>query len=819
MSLVRERLDQLGSRDLDRERIERELRSTQEEAVARLDGARAERDRLYQRVVALERELRLISESTSWLASAPLRRLLEPRPVLARLVRRGLKLAWWVLTLQLADRWRRRTSARKAIAAGGPAGTAGTGTTTGIAGGLVPNPRDPGSGERPTDMARAEPIQSPGAPLPAGPGPGPEPTCERVEVEPTDGEIARLEALGVLNAGWYGSEPIRLSDRYRQAPVPGTALIEAAKRKYQRDTLELHRLYLDGQPALPPWAPEKFLPFATTDRHIAALQPARVPDSSADPGFSVVTSVRASLDYFEQAAQSVAAIDVAWNAGTVEWVINNDDPGVPNEMLVDRIPLAIRPHVRVIGGNASLGVSQGLNRAIAAARNEWTLVLDSDDRILPEVVEVLRHYIRRYPRCRWISSARIEFDDRNAVLRFRRHTRPPANIYSAGMIAGHLKAIRRDVFDEVGLLDSGCELAEDWDMALRVAEREPLLLIPDYLYAYRFHLTSQSYVRRYRQELSRRNVLRRHARRRLEEADRSALAAPRSGRSSRRVRRGATIIPTRAGRLDLLSEAVASAERQILPLTPVIVVQGNDATRDMVARRYGGSAAIVLATAEPAATRGDVLNVGLDYVTAHADQFDFVGFLDDVDIHYPDHAARIATALEFSGAELVHAEVNRREPWREHTVGRGLMPAVCLVAGNCISLSATALRVDALLRSGVKFERDMEYLEDWQFLISLMAAGTRFAPLFETVGEFRVPPDGRADMLRASEARAACERRCLDRGAVAARALGLPWFFASLTEFDFDARRPLDAAEQQLILDARDVFENAGADAAKGETE
>lgn len=289
------------------------------------------------------------------------------------------------------------------------------------------------------------------------------------------------------------------------------------------------------------------------------------------------------------------------------------------------------------------------------------------------------------------------------------------------------------------------------------------------------------------------------------DSERAWVASPQS-----QLLRGATIIRTQGGRFDLFAEAIASVESQPFPLTPVVVVHGNDKTYARVSQwcRGTSSAAIVLQARDTDRSRGYPCNVGLEYIKRHADTFGFVSFLDDDDIYYPDYAARMATALNISGADVVYAEANRREPWKEHTVGPSLMPATCLVAGNFIVINSFALRTDALIRSGACFEEDMEYLEDWHFLISLLGARVRFMPLFETVTEYRIVSDGNTTRKRFPKLFAACQKRCLDHGLVAARKLGISSFYSSLTTFDFNARSPLGPCEERQLLETLNIFES-----------
>jgi glycosyltransferase involved in cell wall biosynthesis len=284
--------------------------------------------------------------------------------------------------------------------------------------------------------------------------------------------------------------------------------------------------------------------------------------------------------------------------------------------------------------------------------------------------------------------------------------------------------------------------------------------------------------------------------------------------STQLLRRGATIIRTQGRRFDLLAEAIASVEAQQFPLTPIVVVHGDDDIYSQVRQRCTatGSSTIVLHAGDVKRLRGFPCNIGLDYVKEHADKFGFVSFLDDDDIHYPDYAARLVAALNMTGADVVYAEANQREPWKEHTVGPRLMPAACLVAGNFIVMNSFALRVDALIRCDAFFRDDMEYLEDWHFLLSLLGAGARFTPLFETIAEYRIFSDGNTAKKRFPKIFSTCQKLCFDHGSLVARTLGMTFFYNSLTTFDFSARPALTPYEERQLLDTLNIFESSSSD-------
>jgi hypothetical protein len=382
------------------------------------------------------------------------------------------------------------------------------------------------------------------------------------------------------------------------------------------------------------------------------------------------------------------------------------------------------------------------------------------------------------------------------------------------MIVSRLQAIRRDLFDEIGLLDPSFEFAHDYEFALRAASLEPLLLVPEYLYCYRWHFDTQPVPNLNRQALSCERAIKTLV---LDLMFKGFLGAHppaliSAGKRVDPIRRGACIIRTRGWRLDLLSEAIASVQGQRLPLLPIVVVHGNDDVFYDVATwcRAAGPEPVCLQAGTPGRLRGYPANVGLDYVTARAEEFDFVCFLDDGDIFYPNFAERLSEALTFGGTDLVYAETSRREPWFEPTVGPRLLPPACLVVGNFITNNAFALRVPPLMSSGIRFDEHMEYLEDWDFLISLVGAGINFMPLFETLSEFRIFADRNNSIKRLPLVFERCREATVRKGADLARKLGPAYFYESVCRFNFEMRMPLEPSEIAVLADTRARFEAIG---------
>jgi len=212
---------------------------------------------------------------------------------------------------------------------------------------------------------------------------------------------------------------------------------------------------------------------------------------SMEPTFTIVIPFYSHLRYFDACLASVAEAVKYANKVPVEVLVINDDPSVTVRELEALIPNRLRNLVRTVSNGSNEGISRTLNRAISEARHNWIVNLDCDDMLAERALRVLVERIRRYPSARYISSRMLDVDDSD-LLRCRLRAEKPEDLMTHGMVAGHLKAIRRDLFGDIGDYLATYDGCQDYDFVLRVSIFEPLLFIPDYLYKYRWHKKTQS---------------------------------------------------------------------------------------------------------------------------------------------------------------------------------------------------------------------------------------------------------------------------------------------------------------------------------------
>ena len=563
---------------------------------------------------------------------------------------------------------------------------------------------------------------------------------------------------GQLTKGWYGGRELRSKETYSATPLPPRAILRLAEDAYQAGTQRIEERYLYGQ-SLPEEKP-LYLRYTPFDRYRRFLASRSVPDSvrkmPACGGFTVVTPFHRHLEFFEAAAASVDRLlfPDEENRAAFEWLVVNDDPLISWEDLARRIPERLLPVVRNIRPDGNGGIVDALNSGLRHGRYRWFLFLDCDDEIEPNALAVLNHYIERFPRCRYISSSITDIDEYGTVLRFRGNEHPVDRLLDIGMLAGHLKAIRRDLFEDIGYLDPRFEFCQDYEYALRVAINEPILKIPEPLYRYRWHEETQSVSRAGRQKAAHDRIQRQYLRRFLDRREEVELS--RKEAKSRAVERppslfhaplhGAVIVRTQNKRPQLLSEAVESVSIQAPSLTPIVVVHGSDDDLRDVERQLRGKGDIVFLLASercnPGKRLGYPANVAIDYMKERPETFHYIAFLDDDDILYPHFSSQIGEALRWSGADLVYAMSNKRWLPRPAEPGPSPLPDSCLISENFIPCNSYGLATPFLRHSGIRFDEDMLYLDDWDFLLSLWNAGARFQFLPQTVSEFRVVNDG-----------------------------------------------------------------------------
>lgn len=206
--------------------------------------------------------------------------------------------------------------------------------------------------------------------------------------------------------------------------------------------------------------------------------------------FTILIGFHTHLDFFKSCINSVAAAASKAPEVFLELLIVNDDPSISTTLL-ENIVSETELQSLIRSNHANLGICRSINESLPHAKGEWILYLDCDDQLLPNAIVSLQRSIRNHPGIRFISSRAVDLDEDGFTFAYRLRDESPVDLIENNY-ASHLKAIRKDLNQEIGGFDALYEGCQDFEFALRASLFDRLLFIPDYLYQYRWHDKSQT---------------------------------------------------------------------------------------------------------------------------------------------------------------------------------------------------------------------------------------------------------------------------------------------------------------------------------------
>jgi len=218
--------------------------------------------------------------------------------------------------------------------------------------------------------------------------------------------------------------------------------------------------------------------------------------------------------------------------------------------------------------------------------------------------------------------------------------------------------------------------------------------------------------------------------------------------------RFASIIRTQGKRVSLLEEALQSVSFQNPSCMAIVVLHGKFeklALVESICRRIDHLKYTLLHAEDLHKKRGYPLNVGLKYLYEHSDVYERVGFLDDDDIYYPFFTQCMDQAFCLTGADVVYSASNKRFPDGLPVHGYGPDHIGFLPIENFIPINSYSVQTKILKEMNIFFDEELEYMEDWHFLLQLFSRGLRFEAIPERLSEFRIISDGNTPQKKQPE--------------------------------------------------------------------
>jgi O-antigen biosynthesis protein len=409
-------------------------------------------------------------------------------------------------------------------------------------------------------------------------------------------------------------------------------------------------------------------------------------------------------------------------------VVIVDDGSTDNTPDVVREIVAANPQlpIRAIRQSNSGQPAHTRNRGIREARGRYVLCLDADDMIAPAMLERCIGVLESNPGVAIAYTDRLDFDGVNQVVK--------AAPYDAARLPyenhiSYCALFRRNVWEDVGGYRSNVRGCEDWDFWVAAAARGHFgFYIPEPLFLYRRHDTGlyQHALANFDQKRAQ-IMLNNPPVYRAEDLAWAkgvlgAAATPEAGgKPGGGVNPLVTVIVPTANRPEFLQDALASLVAQDYPEWEAIVVNDGGANVDALCAAADPRSRIrtvnLRARSGPAAARNLALRMA---------RGDTICYLDDDDIHLPNHFSTVVQALAQGGADFVYTEsevavesvtagvrkvIGRSAPYRQPGYSRDL-----LLVSNYIPINTWAHRWSCVEKAGF-FDETLPALEDWELLL------------------------------------------------------------------------------------------------------
>ena len=191
--------------------------------------------------------------------------------------------------------------------------------------------------------------------------------------------------------------------------------------------------------------------------------------------FSVIIPTYNRADFIGKAVDSV----LAQTCGEFELIIIDDGSADDTKEIIDSY--ADKRLKYFFHDNK--GVSFSRNKGLSLAKGNFIAFLDSDDWWKEDKLEKTLQYIRKYPDIHMFHTEEVWYRRGELLEQLSKHRNPTGRVYKNVLplccISISTAAIKKTVFEDIGIFDESFEACEDYDFWLRAASKYEVMLIPE----------------------------------------------------------------------------------------------------------------------------------------------------------------------------------------------------------------------------------------------------------------------------------------------------------------------------------------------------
>jgi len=215
------------------------------------------------------------------------------------------------------------------------------------------------------------------------------------------------------------------------------------------------------------------------------------------PRVSVLVAAYNAGDYIAETIESVRGQDFT------DWeLVVCDDGSTDSTSAIVRAFMASDARIQLIRQENS-GAPAARNTAYGKSTGEYIVILDADDRLLPDKLRIQVELLDRHPRVGLVYGDTWFCDEAGTRLQLESVRFPgqhrQGDVFAAvccgNMMAVHSAMVRRSAIDAAGGVHHPTQMQiADWDLWVRIAENAPFLYHPEPVADYRLHQSMSARV-------------------------------------------------------------------------------------------------------------------------------------------------------------------------------------------------------------------------------------------------------------------------------------------------------------------------------------